>query len=185
MLLRPVFTNGCTGRAALGFLYVRRDKIADVWPMWASWSNKPADSIEKFEEVGSVFKALPASIPDALAFNLQIGQEEKAARLRYMRNRWMIPLSRHEKVTMLTDIDAEPGTGFGAFVLVGIDHGQFAKALLDEFKINVLSFAMDEDPSLKGIHVSPGLSNSLEEIDRFVEAADIVLGRFGSTLTRV
>ncbi|QOF75473.1 aminotransferase class V-fold PLP-dependent enzyme (plasmid) [Aminobacter sp. SR38] len=173
------------GPRGTGFLYVRRDKIADVWPMWASWSNKPVDSIEKFEEVGSVFKALPASIPDALAFNLQIGQEEKAARLRYMRNRWMIPLSRHEKVTMLTDIDAEPGTGFGAFVLDGIDHGQFAKALLDEFKINVLSFAMDEDPSLKGIHVSPGLSNSLEEIDRFVEATDIVLGRFGSTLTRV
>jgi isopenicillin-N epimerase len=165
------------GPRGTGFLYVRRERIADIWPLWASWSNKPADSIEKFEEVGTVFKALPAAIPDALDFNLAIGQEEKSARLRYMRERWAVPLSAHERVRILTDIHAEPGTGFGAFTVEGIENKAFAKLLFDEFKIHVVAFEMEEDPRLKGIHVSPSLSNSIEEVDRFVEAAFTILDR--------
>ncbi len=165
------------GPRGTGFLYVRKHRIAEVWPLWASWSNKPADSIEKFEEVGSVFKALPASIPDALDFNLDIGQEEKAARLRYMRSRWIVPLGKHARVNILTDANAEPGTGFGAFTVEGMENAVFARRLFDEFKINVLAFEMEEDRSLKGIHVSPSLSNSIEEIDRFVTAACTILDR--------
>ena len=30
---------------------------------------------------------------------------------------------------------------------------------------------MDEDPTMKGIRLAPGLANTVEEIDRFVEAA--------------
>jgi hypothetical protein len=59
----------------------------------------------------------------------------------------------------------------------GMDNKAFAKALFDEFKIHVLAFAMEEDPSLGGIHVSPSLSNSIEEVDRFVEAAFTILDR--------
>lgn len=165
------------GPRGTGFLHVRRDRIADIWPLWASWSNKPADSIEKFEEVGSVFKALPASIPDAIDFNLDIGQEEKSARLRYMRERWVVPLSAHERIRILTDVEARPGTGFGAFTVEGMENAAFTKFLFDEFKIHVLAFAMEEDPTLKGIHVSPSLSNSIEEVDRFVEAAYTILDR--------
>jgi hypothetical protein len=36
---------------------------------------------------------------------------------------------------------------------------------------------MEEDPSLKGIHVSPSLPNSIAEVDRFVEAAFTILDR--------
>jgi isopenicillin-N epimerase len=165
------------GPRGTGFLYVRRERIADIWPLWASWSNKPVDSIEKFEEVGTVFKALPAAIPDALDFNLAIGQEEKSARLRYLRERWVAPLSAHERVRILTDIQAKPGTGFGAFTVDGLENKAFTKLLFDEFKIHVLAFEMEEDPSLKGIHVSPSLSNSIAEVDRFVEAAFTILDR--------
>lgn len=165
------------GPRGTGFLFVRRERIADIWPLWASWSNKPVHSIEKFEEVGTVFKALPAAIPDALDFNLAIGQEEKSARLRYLRERWVVPLSAHERVRILTDIHARPGTGFGAFTVEGMENKAFTKLLFDEFKIHVLAFEMEEDPSLKAIHVSPSLSNSIEEVDRFVEAAFTILDR--------
>ncbi len=165
------------GPRGTGFLYVRRDAIAKVWPLIASWSNKPADSIEKFEEVGTVFKALPAAIPVAIAFNRELGQAEKSARLRYLRDRWARPLGALDGVKLLTDLDAEPGTGFAAFQIENMDPEDFASALLVEFGISVKPFAMEEDPSLVGIHLSPGLANTIREIDLFVDAAATIVMR--------
>nr|WP_281379783.1 aminotransferase class V-fold PLP-dependent enzyme [Ancylobacter tetraedralis] len=172
------------GPRGTGFLHVRREKIADVWPLFASWSGKPADSIEKFEEVGTVFKALPASIPEAIAFNRGIGQAEKSARLRFLRDRWAGRLREHERIRLLTDIDADPGTGFGGFVIDGLEGEDFARTLREDFAINVRAFAMDEDPAMRGIHLSPGLPNTVEEVDRFVEATFAILARSHNSLMR-
>ncbi|TIP46930.1 MAG: aminotransferase class V-fold PLP-dependent enzyme [Mesorhizobium sp.] len=179
---------GCDGYAAClhkwmygprgtGFLYIRREKIKDVWPLFASWSNKPKDSIEKFEEVGTVFKALPAAILETMAFNLEVGQAEKTARLRYLRDRWARQLGAHDRVTLLTDLDAEPGTGFAAFNVEGLAPQEFAAALLADYGISVRPFSMEEDAAMAGIHLSPSLANSVEEVDRFVEAATAILAR--------
>lgn len=165
------------GPRGTGFVFLKRDRIRDVWPLFASWSNKPTNSIEKFEEVGTVFKALQASIPEAMLFNTEIGQEAKTARLRYLRSRWARRLGDHPRIRMLTDIDAEPATAFGAFTIEGMENREFARTLLLEFGINVSAFSMEEDASMAGIHLSPGLPNSVEEIDRFVEAAETVLAR--------
>ncbi|KAF2797057.1 PLP-dependent transferase [Melanomma pulvis-pyrius CBS 109.77] len=171
---------GCDGFAAClhkwmhgprgtGFLYIRRDEISHVWPLFATWSGKPNHSIEKFEEVGTVFKALPAAIPEAIIFNQEIGQAEKTARLRYLRNRWAARLSTHERFRLLTDIEVAPGTACGAFVIEGMESEELARILLDEFDINVKVFEL-EDPLSKGIHLSAGLANTVEQIDRFVDA---------------
>jgi isopenicillin-N epimerase len=179
---------GCDGYAAClhkwmygprgtGFLHIRKDQISKVWPLFASWSNKPVDSIEKFEEVGTIFKALPASIPEMISFNREIGQAEKSARLRYLRGRWASRLRSHERIRLLTDIDATPGTSFGGFVVEGMDAVDFARVLLEEFDIHVKAFEMEEDSSMRGIHLSPGLANTTEEIDSFVEATLAILAR--------
>ncbi|MFI0843714.1 aminotransferase class V-fold PLP-dependent enzyme [Mesorhizobium sp. IMUNJ 23232] len=172
------------GPRGTGFLFVRRERIADVWPLFASWSNKPDDSIEKFEEVGTVFKALPASILETMAFNLDVGQAEKSARLRYLRDRWARRLAAHERVTLLTDLDAEPATGFAAFNIEGLTPQEFAAAMLTDYGISVRPFAMEEDQAMSGIHLSPGLANSVEEVDRFVEAATAILARTHNSFRR-
>ena len=173
------------GPRGTGFLYVRRSSIDKVWPLFASWSKKPADSIEKFEEVGTVFKALPASIPETIAFNNEIGQAEKSARLRYLRDRWARQLQAHERICLLTDIEADPGTGFGAFLVDGMEPEEFAAALLSDYGISVKAFAMEENETMKGIHLSPGLANTVEEIDRFVEATQAILARKHNTFKQV
>jgi isopenicillin-N epimerase len=165
------------GPRGTGFLYVRREAIESVWPLFATWSHKPADSIEKFEEVGTVFKALPVAIHETIAFNESIGQKEKSARLRYLRDRWAKPLGAHGRIRMLTDIDAEPGTGFAAFQVDGMEPEEFAAILLSEHGISVRAFTMETDATLTGIHLSPGLANTIEEVDRFVDAATAILAR--------
>jgi selenocysteine lyase/cysteine desulfurase len=71
-----------------GFLYVRREKIERLWPMMPAPESMQAN-IRKFEEIGTHPAANHNAIAEALAFHQGIGAERKAARLRYLRNRWM------------------------------------------------------------------------------------------------
>jgi selenocysteine lyase/cysteine desulfurase len=77
-LLAPVGT---------GFLYVRRENIAKAVAADAGRASK-ADNIRKFEEIGTHPAANHNAIAEALAFHQAIGTERKAARLRYLNDRW-------------------------------------------------------------------------------------------------
>ncbi|MEM9316950.1 MAG: aminotransferase class V-fold PLP-dependent enzyme, partial [Pseudomonadota bacterium] len=70
-----------------GMLYVRRDKIADVWPLMAAPEQKDSD-IRKFEEIGTHPEAPYLAIGEALSFHQGIGPARKAARLVYLRDHW-------------------------------------------------------------------------------------------------
>ncbi|KXS98746.1 hypothetical protein AC578_10504 [Pseudocercospora eumusae] len=165
------------GPRGTGFLYIRKAQIANVWPLIAPYSDLPTHSIEKFEEVGTVFKALAAAVPEMIKFNTDIGQAEKTARYQYMRARWATRLGKHPRVRLLFDPDATPATGFGAFVVDGMTCEQVTKTLLDEFDIHLKAFKMEEDPSFQGITICPGLANTVQEIDAFVDAALAILSR--------
>src|SRR2546426_771913 len=70
-----------------GFLYVRKERIAGIWPMMAAPPEMNHD-IRKFEEIGNHPAANHNAIAEALTFHQGIGAERKAARLRYLRDRW-------------------------------------------------------------------------------------------------
>src|SRR5437867_12223512 len=77
-LLAPVGT---------GFLYVRRENIAKLWPLTPANAGK-ANDIRKFEEVGTHPAANHNAIAEALVFHQAIGVERKSARLRYLNEQW-------------------------------------------------------------------------------------------------
>ena len=56
-----------------GMLYVRRDKIADLWPLQAP-SECGMDDIRKYEEIGTHPAANYLAIGDALTFQQGIGK---------------------------------------------------------------------------------------------------------------
>src|SRR3984957_4271539 len=70
-----------------GFLYVRKSRIKETWALMAS-TDRQDDDIRKFEEVGTHPAANHDAICEALTFNQNIGIERKAARLRYLKDRW-------------------------------------------------------------------------------------------------
>src|SRR5438045_1078552 len=65
-----------------GMLYVRRERIARLWPLMAAESKQAAD-IRKFEEIGTHPAANKLAIGEAILFHQGIGAARKEARLRY------------------------------------------------------------------------------------------------------
>ena len=68
-------------------LYVRKNKIAKIWPMMAA-PESMRDNIRKFEEIGTHPASQRNAITEALNFSESIGLDRKAERLRYLRRRW-------------------------------------------------------------------------------------------------
>jgi isopenicillin-N epimerase len=154
-----------------GFLHVRREMISKVWPIWASWSGKADDSIEKFEDYGTCMKAVAATLFDVAAFNAAIGPARKEARLRHLRDLWLEPVSRMPRVMLMTDIHPSRSCAIAAFAIDGMSPDDAVRRLRDDAQIIVGSVRLPEAPQLlRSIGVAADLSNSPEEIERFVDA---------------
>ena len=80
-----------------GMLYVRKNKIADLWPMQAPGECGKGD-IRKFEEIGTHPCPNKIAIGDALTFHQGIGSKNKEARLVYLRDRWAKRLLKNDRI---------------------------------------------------------------------------------------
>ncbi|QDV34212.1 aminotransferase class V-fold PLP-dependent enzyme [Tautonia plasticadhaerens] len=150
-----------------GFLYVRKGRIKDVWPMMSSSAGD--EDIRKFEEIGTHPAAIHNAIAAALAFHRAIGVDRKLARLRYLRDRWAKPLREADpRVEILTSIDDDDAsTGIALVRVDGIDNGALFGHLWGKHQI-VTSPTTHEQ--FAGVRISPNLYTTPDEIDVFVEA---------------
>jgi len=87
-----------------GLLYVRRDKIASIWPLMAA-EEKQAGDIRKFEEIGTHSAAPRLAIGEAILFHRGIGPKRKEARLRHLSRYWMNNLKGLPNVRFNTSFD--------------------------------------------------------------------------------
>lgn len=149
-----------------GFLSVRREKIAGLWPMMAATVEQD-DNIRKFEEIGTHPAANHNAIAEALTFHELIGAERKAARLRALRSRWTRVLSEEPKVRFHTNLEPSHSCGLTTVEIVGIEPADLAAWLLDKHGIFVTGIG---HPSFKGIRVTPNVYTTFDEIDRFAAA---------------
>ena len=162
-----------------GLLYVRRDVIERVWPIWPSWSGKPATSIEKFEDTGTASKAVPAAMPSVFAFNERVGAARREARLRHLRDLWLDPILRSGRVTLLTDRDPARSCAITAFRVEGMDPERLATALRERHGLLIGTINLTEKPELTGNYLAANLRNTPEEMARFVDAFHSIVSKGG------
>jgi selenocysteine lyase/cysteine desulfurase len=148
-----------------GFLYVRRSRIKDTWPLMAA-GDAQANDIRKFEEIGTHPAANHNAICEAIAFNRAIGIERKAARLRYLRDRWAEGIASNPKVKILHNPSPEMSCGIGMFSVNG-DAGKLVSALQAKHGIYVALMGHEE---YTGIRVTASVYTTVREIDYFVSA---------------
>ncbi len=153
-----------------GFLYVRRSRIPRVWPLMAAEAKQDGD-IRKFEEIGTHPAANHNAIAEALVFHRGIGAERKAARLRYLRDRWMRRLEGQPRVRLHTSFDPSMGCAIGNVQVEGVDSRKLATHLFDRRRIIVVPIQHAE---FEGLRVTPCVYTTLEEVDLFAEEMERV-----------
>jgi len=156
-----------------GFLYVRREKIAGLWPLTPASESKKND-IRKFEEIGTHPAANHNAIAEALTFHEGIGVERKVARLRYLKNRWADRLRALPNIRIFTSSDPAQS---GGLACVGIDGTDAAKLTAHLWATRRIIVTPIKHPEYEGIRVTPNVYTTLAEIDDFADAMEAVAAR--------
>jgi len=167
-LLAPVGT---------GFLYVRRENIEKLWPLTPAAASKSKD-IRKFEEVGTHPAANHNAIAEALAFHQGIGVERRAARMRYLTDRWADRLEKHPRVKILTSRQPNQSWSLANISLQGIDMSKAQETLWSKYRIITVAIKHAE---YQGLRITPNIYTTLEELDTFGDAIEDLLKNPQST----
>jgi isopenicillin-N epimerase len=151
-----------------GFLYVRKSRIKDTWALMAS-TERQDDDIRKFEEIGTHPAANHDAICEALIFNQNIGIPRKAARLRYLKDRWSTRLAQNSKIRILHNPSTDMSCGIGMFGVVGADPQKLATALQVNHSIYTGLMGHEE---YTGLRITPSVYSTLAEVDYFAAAVE-------------
>lgn len=148
-----------------GLLYVRKERIREVWPLFAAPADRKVEDIRKFEHLGTRSIPTEQAIAAALDFHERIGTERKAARLRALRRYWLSEALKLPKVKSLT-----PDRLAGALATItveGWEPQKLADHLMEKYRIFVVGI---DWAGLRGIRVTPHVYTTFAELDRLIEA---------------
>ena len=146
-----------------GMLYVKRDKIAKLWPLMAAESTQ-ANDIRKFEEIGTHSAAPRLAIGEAMLFHNSIGAKRKEARLRYLSRYWMNRLKDVPKIGFNTSFDPGQSCAIANVKVEGIEPTAIGSYLFAKHKVFTTPIVHEE---FKGIRITPNVYTTLGELDRF------------------
>lgn len=161
----------------VGVMYIREGKFGAIDR--AHGDPGSVQSIDSRLHTGTTNFAAILTIPDALAFQGAIGMAHKAARLRYLRDRWVSAVRGVPGIDILTP--DEPGMvgALTGFRLHGRGNREantaITRTLLDEFRI----FTHWRTGLAKGdcVRVTPTLYNSAADADRLAAALRTLASR--------
>jgi len=160
-----------------GLLYVRKERIRDLWPLMAAPESR-RDDIRKFEEIGTHPVANILAIAEALSFHQGIGSARKLARMIKLRDYWAEPLLQHDRVQLNTSLAPGFAGGIANVRVEGIDSKDVHRQLWNKHRIYTTVIKHDE---FEGLRISPSVYTTLPELDRFVDAmSDMVVNGLGA-----
>src|SRR5947208_7020667 len=136
-----------------GLLYVKRDKIAKVWTLFAAEEKQKSD-IRKFEEIGSHSAAPKLAIGEALLFRIGIGGKRREARLRYLSRYWMDQLKSIPKVRFNTSFDPAQMCAIANVQIEGLEQGKIGSYLFSQHHIFTTPIVNQE---FQGLRIPPNL----------------------------
>ncbi|MGB9178473.1 MAG: aminotransferase class V-fold PLP-dependent enzyme [Pyrinomonadaceae bacterium] len=153
-----------------GLLYVKREKIEKLWPLFAAES-KQAGDIRKFEEIGTHSAAPKLAIGEAMLFHNGIGAKRKEARLRYLSRYWMNRLKDVPKIRFNTSFDEKQSCAIANVQIEGTNPSAVGSYLMAQHKIFTTPIIHEE---FQGIRITPNVYTTLKELDRFCDLMEMI-----------
>ncbi|MES2178806.1 MAG: aminotransferase class V-fold PLP-dependent enzyme [Gemmatimonadota bacterium] len=149
-----------------GILYVRADRIASLWPIYAD-SSVPDTDIRKLNHTGTHPVHTDLAIESAIQFHESIGTKRKEARLKYLQQYWTSRVRGVRNLVMNSPSD--PGRSC-AIANVGVSTmppADLARRLLEKYKVWTVAI---DSAGVRGVRVTPQLFTTPKELDVFVAA---------------
>jgi selenocysteine lyase/cysteine desulfurase len=148
-----------------GMLYVKKEKIAGLYPLFANDSPRSED-IRKFEALGTRPFFIEQAIGKAIEFNEMLGLARKQKRLHYLKNYWMEKVRAFPGVQLHTSLDPAWGCAIGNMSVKGKTPGELDRFLLEKYKVHTVAIQWE---NINGIRVTPNVYTTTRQLDQFIE----------------
>lgn len=149
-----------------GMLYVRKEKIDNVWPLLAAGDLDPND-IRRLNHLGTDPVHVDLGILNAIEYQNAIGLKRKEARLKYLQQYWTSQLRGRPRVVINTPADINRHGGIGNVGIEGIEPRALADTLFNDYRIFTVGI---NRPGVRGLRITPNLYTTLGELDALVSA---------------
>jgi selenocysteine lyase/cysteine desulfurase len=149
-----------------GILYVKRDRVAGLWPIYGD-SSVPDDDIRKLNHTGTHPVHTDLAINEALDFHLAIGIQRKEARLRYLQRYWTDQVRGQRGITLNTPSDPRRSGAIANVAVAPLTPAALSRALLEQHRIWTVAI---DSAGVRGVRVTPHLFTTTAELDTLVRA---------------
>ena len=159
-----------------GIMFVRRDKIPALWPIYGDWRMTDDTDIMKLNHTGTHPVHTDLAIADAIAFHESIGILRKEARLRYLQQYWTGKVRALPNVIMNTPSDPARTCAIANVGVQGVAPADLARTLLEKYRI--WTNAVDNAAAgVHGVRVTPHVFVLPRELDMLVRAITEIAAR--------
>jgi selenocysteine lyase/cysteine desulfurase len=149
-----------------GLLYVRKEKIKQLYPLFATSDDPLKDDIRKFENLGTRPFFIEQAIGKAVEFHEMIGAERKEKRLHYLKNYWMEKVRNIPGIRLNTSLHPKWGCAIGNIGIEGKKPGELDSFLLDKYKVHTVAISWE---NINGIRVTPNVYSTIANLDVLIE----------------
>jgi isopenicillin-N epimerase len=162
----------------VGAMYIKESRLGDIDRMLMDEAS-PAGTINSRVHTGTANFGAYLSVPTALDFHAAVGPALKAARLRYLRDRWVGAVRGTAGIDVLTPDDAGMAAAITSFRLHGrggrVENHEVVRELVEKHKL----FTVWRTGIAKGdcVRVTPALYNTPADADRLASALKSIAAR--------
>ncbi len=159
-----------SGPIPTALLYVRKDKIENLWPLASAAEPKSTD-IRKFEELSIQSAPALIGLGYAVEYHNRLGRTYKEARARYLRRQWTESLLNIPGLRFSTPLAEDRCCIIANLAIAGLSPDELENALLERGIHTVAIYV----PPMQGVRITANIYTKPEELEKMVAAVTSII----------